>query len=231
LIPHAEFFVADIFESDSNGSPIATTIGMVRALDWLEGQNVSVANLSLSGPRDEIVERAVRRLEKRGIVLVAAAGNQGPGAPPSYPAAYKDQVIAVTALTRRRTGYRYANHGDYIDFAAPGVNVWTALPNRREGYQTGTSLAVPYVTAAIAALAPSTGGRLRHAEAIQLISAEDLGPLGPDPMFGRGLVQAPNDCGKGRVAMGASRGTITDLSALTTSTNSTFALTAFEDRD
>ncbi len=116
---------------------------MLQALHWLKKSGVAVANLSFAGPPDDLLHHAVRELTKAGIVVVAAAGNEGPGAPPSYPAAY-EEVIAVTAVDRNLAAYRYASRGDHIDLAAPGVDVWTALPGRREGPQTGTSFAVPY---------------------------------------------------------------------------------------
>ena len=105
-----------------------------------------------------MLHHGVRELTKAGIVVVAAAGNEGPSAPPGYPAAY-EEVIAVTAVDRNLAAYRYANRGDHIDLAAPGVDVWTALPDRREGPQTGTSFAVPYVTAVVAVAHGAAGLR------------------------------------------------------------------------
>ena len=61
------------------------------------------------------------------------------------------EVIAVTAVDKNLRGYIHANHGDYIDVAAPGVEIWTALPGVLEGYQSGTSFAAPHVTAILAA--------------------------------------------------------------------------------
>src|SRR5262249_58302580 len=92
-------------------------------------------------------------MSEGGVVFAAAAGNGGPFALPSSPAAYPE-VIAVTAVDRNLVGYRHATRGPHIDLAAPGVDIWTALPDKREGPQTGTSFAVPYVTAAAAAVYP-----------------------------------------------------------------------------
>ncbi len=58
----------------------------------------------------------------------------------------------------------HANRGDYIDVAAPGVRVWTALPNNKEGAQSGTSFAAPFVTAIVAAIykqSPAPGDQPR----------------------------------------------------------------------
>jgi subtilisin family serine protease len=175
---------------------------MLQALHWLKKSGVAVVNLSLAGPDDELLHHAVQELTRSGTVVVAAAGNEGPAAPPSYPAAY-EEVIAVTAVDRNLAAYRYANRGDHIDLAAPGVDVWTALPGRREGPQTGTSFAVPYVTAVVAVALPQSGlapnddpAAAKRRVLAQLDgNVRSLSSDGRDPIFGAGLVQAPASCG------------------------------------
>jgi subtilisin family serine protease len=91
--------------------------------------------------------------------------------------------------------YRRANHGDYIDVAAPGIDVWTALPDGKQGFQTGTSFATPYMTAVVSALYRSLPHNEITKEAVlQRISIQDLGPPGRDRIYGRGLVNAPPSC-------------------------------------
>jgi subtilisin family serine protease len=108
----------------------ADTLSLLEALDWDEEYRLKVVNMSFSGPRDELVAETIEKLSKRGIIFVAAAGNEGPTAAPSYPAGYP-LVIAVTAVTKDLRNYRYANRGDHIDVAASGVRIWTAMPGRR----------------------------------------------------------------------------------------------------
>jgi hypothetical protein len=204
LIPNADFYVADTFFMDHTGQAITDSSSLVAALEWMNAVNVDVVNLSLVGPKDEYVRTKIREMSARGIVFVAAAGNEGHMAPPSYPAAYKE-VIAVTAVDHNLQNYRHANRGSYIDLAAPGVQVWTALPSRKEGAQTGTSFAVPFVTAVVAATLPATA--LKHSnKALDPLQpkkiilarlaphAADLGTPGYDTTFGYGLVQAPKAC-------------------------------------
>jgi subtilase family protein len=202
LIPDASYVFANAFFADADEQPISDTAQMLQALHWLKRSGVGVVNLSFAGPDDELLHHAVRELTKAGIVVVAAAGNEGPAAPPSYPAAYQE-VIAVTAVDRNLAAYRYANRGEHIDIAAPGVDVWTAIPGRREGPQTGTSFAVPYVTAVVAvALGTSEPptphsdplAAKRHALAQLQSHIKNLGGPGRDPTFGAGLVQAPATC-------------------------------------
>lgn len=203
LIPGAKFYVADIFFADENGLPISTTLHLLEALEWMDRFKVQIINLSLSGPKDALVQAAITRMSKTrtvdgvtkpAVIFVAAAGNGGPGAPPSYPAAYPE-ALAVTAISKDLRSYRRANHGDYIDVAAPGVDIWTALPDGRQGYQTGTSFAAPYMTAVVASLYRTIPNHHKSKEAVlERISVQDLGQPGRDRIYGLGLVQAPAGC-------------------------------------
>jgi subtilisin family serine protease len=202
LVPRAKFFVADIFFADEKGLPVSTTMHLIEALDWMERMQVQIINLSLSGPSDDLVKAAIAKMSRTravdgttrpGTIFIAAAGNGGPGAPPSYPAAYSE-VVAVTAVSKDLRSYRRANQGDYIDIAAPGVDIWTALPNGRQGFQTGTSFATPYVTAVVASVY-RTLPRVRTKTAVlQRLPVQDLGIPGPDRVYGRGLLNAPASC-------------------------------------
>ena len=116
------------FFTNRSGELETDTAHLTEALAKLEENGVRIVNLSLVGPSDEIVHRRIKDMAtQKGIVFVAAAGNNGPDAPPGYPAAY-EEVIAVTAVDRNGGSYDHANRGDYIDVAAPGVRVWAALP-------------------------------------------------------------------------------------------------------
>jgi subtilisin family serine protease len=198
LIADAEFVIADTFFADTSGETVTDTISLLQALDLMEQFQVRVVNMSFAGPRDPAIQDRIRSMTAKGVMFIAAAGNFGPLAPPVYPAAY-EEVVAVTAVDRDRKGYAKANHGNYIDLAAPGVDVWTAFPGNKEGPQSGTSFATPYVTA-IAAVSGATlkvpaGGKADPKRALLAhLSTIDLGEKGPDPVYGLGLVQAPQAC-------------------------------------
>ena len=196
LIPHADFFVADVYHGDEEGRPIADTVSLISALDWMGSEDVKIINMSMSGPHDALLQKAIADLSARGVLFVAAAGNEGPAAPPSYPAGYT-QVIAVTAVGKDLRSYSHANHGDYIDVAAPGVGIWTALPNAMEGYQSGTSFAAPHVTAVLAALYDGVSEKTKEAF-LKAMTFRDLGQPGRDRVYGRGLVVASGICNSGR---------------------------------
>lgn len=190
LLPSAQLYAANIFRNRAGKHVDTTAEWIALALDWLAGQDMSIVNMSLGGPRNLLVEVAVLRLQERGIAVVAAAGNGGEHSPPVYPAAQQG-VVAVTAVDAKLDVYRKATRGDYIVFSAPGVDIWTASPDRDGIYVSGTSYATPFVTAALA------NARLAHPNASwptlqqQLQKkARDLGAPGKDPVFGWGLVQA-----------------------------------------
>jgi len=192
LLPGAEIYAAEAFTVDAEGRPAASVVGVVAALDWFAAEGVRVVNLSLTGADNKLLHLAVQRASTLGMVLVAAAGNNGPSAAPVYPAAYKE-VVAVAAVDSARQPFKDGNRGEYIDFAAPGVGVWAAAP-AGGGFYTGSSFAAPFVTAAVGArlVAGMTDedvvGGLKT-------SAIDLAPLGRDPIFGVGLIQALPACG------------------------------------
>lgn len=173
---------------------IATGYDLARAVDMLAARNVPIINMSLSGPDNTILATSVAEATARGILLIAAAGNDGPRAKPAYPAAYPD-VIAVTAVDRSKRIYRRAARGDHIDIAAPGVNVWTAASVKGQRPRSGTSFAAPFVTAAAALiLADNPGFSREEVEIVLENEADDLGDRGRDRTFGWGLLDVSSIC-------------------------------------
>ncbi|MBK4214978.1 S8 family serine peptidase [Paracoccus caeni] len=195
LVPEARLIAVDAFHRDGSDQR-ADAFGLVEALDYLQAQDVRIVNLSLAGPQNTALRRQIRLMHEDGILIVAAAGNNGPSARPAYPAAY-DRVVAVTAVDRRGEVYRRANRGKHIDLAAPGVEVWTAASISGARTKTGTSYAAPFVTAA-AALILQAQPDLEIGELRKLLSenARDLGEAGRDDIFGQGLLTPPEVCGR-----------------------------------
>jgi subtilisin family serine protease len=193
LIPDASFYLATAFKTDEAGNASTDTMRLLQALDWLDALDVRYINMSFSGPRDPLFEQAINRMVAKGTVFVAAAGNQGPTAPPSYPAAYP-QVIAVTAVNKNAENYRHANRGPYVDLSAPGVEIMTALPDGKQGFRTGTSFAAPFVTAIVATRTDTAHPFAKKSDLLSRLNLQDLGPPGPDPIYGQGLALAPKVC-------------------------------------
>src|SRR5262249_35009076 len=127
---------------------------------------------------------------RKGLVLVAAAGNDGPSAPPDYPAAYPG-VIAVTATDVDDHLLRVANHGGYVAVAAPGVDISVAAPNGGYGFTTGTSVAAAHVSGLVALLLERNPRLTPDAvAAILMQTAKHLGAKSRNDEFGAGLVDA-----------------------------------------
>jgi Subtilase family len=181
-----EILVGDVFSGPRRTA--GSALAVVRALDWMAAQQVAVINVSLSGANNPVVADAIMRLTQRGHIIVAAAGNDGPAAPPAFPAAYPG-VIAVTAVDEARNVYRYANRGAYVAFAARGVDIVGLGPDGQPRAVTGTSFAAPSVAIRLASSmkAPNVVAA-RAAIASLEREAVDLGAPGRDPVFGSGLI-------------------------------------------
>jgi subtilisin family serine protease len=194
LLPGAELAVAGVFRADPDGAAIADVMALVSGLDWLTSRRTPVINMSFAGERNAVVALALRNAIARHVVVVAAAGNGGASSGPAFPAADAG-VIAVTAVDSHAQPYSDANQGNYIAFAAPGVRVWTAGRWPTGSYQSGTSFAAPFVTAAVG-MQLADGAEPAATEITRILAktARDLGPPGRDPIFGWGLLQAASPC-------------------------------------
>jgi subtilisin family serine protease len=194
LLPGARIVAVDAFYRDGGTADRTDVMTLVAAIEALAERGVKVMNMSLSGPSNEVLQKAIAAAQAKGIVIVAAAGNNGAGAEPSYPAAYPG-VVAVTAIDNDLNVYRRATRGPYVDLSAPGVNVWTASAKGSAMLRTGTSYAVPFVSAA-ASLVLAWNPSL-DAKAVQSqleAHTRDLGQPGRDPTFGVGLIQMSGLC-------------------------------------
>lgn len=186
LLPEAQLYAAAVFEEDKERGEIASTVSLLRALDWLISTEVDVVNISLAGPPNRLLEAALKRAAEQEVLVMAAAGNGGPVAQPMYPAAY-DTVVAVTAVDEGRQVFRLANRGTYLDIAAPGVGLLHARAGGGYVASSGTSFAVPFAATAAARLLSEQPG----VDVMSLLyqSAEDLGPPGRDEIYGHGLLR------------------------------------------
>jgi len=177
-------YAADVYCGLPTGGAVDA---VAAALAWLARERVGVINVSLVGPRNALLERVVNTLVGRGFVIVAAVGNDGPAAPPLYPASY-DGVVGVTAVDKHHHALVEACRGKQVDFAAAGADIEAATqaPNARAAVR-GTSFAAPLVAALLAEGFPAPDTARRAAELSQWISrATDLGKPGRDEVYGDG---------------------------------------------
>jgi thermitase len=119
----------------------AVAAGIVWAVD--NGANIINISLELKEPSAALRE-ATEYAWNHGAIIITAAGNDGSELP-TYPA-YYENCIAVAAITEDDRLVPLSNHGDWVDVAAAGLNIFSTLPDNRYGYKTGTSFAAASVS-------------------------------------------------------------------------------------
>jgi len=184
--PSATLYAADVYCADPIGGSIEA---VAAALAWLIGEQVRVVNISLVGPANRTLQQVVQRAGARGVLLVAAVGNDGPAAAPLYPAAYPE-VVAVTAADARGRALPEAGRGPHVAFAAPGSEMAVAgLGAAPYASARGTSFASPLVAGLLAAAMHASGDTSAKPVVAALArQAFDLGNPGRDTVYGHGLV-------------------------------------------
>jgi subtilisin family serine protease len=183
-VPATSLYAADVYCDEPAGGAAED---IARALAWMAREHVPVVNISLVGPPNRLLETAVLAMVRRGHLLVAAVGNDGPAAAPLYPASYPG-VVGVTGVLPDRRVLPEAAQGPQVMFAAPGAELAVARPGGWADAR-GTSFAAPFVAGLLAAMlrAPDPEGAAT-AVAELARSAIDLGAPGRDPVYGFGLV-------------------------------------------
>jgi hypothetical protein len=181
----AELYSADVYCGLGTGGAVDA---VADAFAWMSREHVPVINISLVGPANGLLEQLVRLVTTRGHIVVAAVGNDGPGAPPLYPAAYPE-VIAVTGVDSHRRVLIEACRGKHVDFAAPGADMAAAGLAAEFALVRGTSFAAPIAAGLLARqLTAIDHARAEAARAALTSQAIDLGPKGPDKVYGNGLI-------------------------------------------
>jgi hypothetical protein len=159
---------------------------VAKGIYWATDNGAQIINLSLGAPVDtDVLRNAVNYASSKGVLLVAAAGNEY-GAPCQYPAAYGN-VICVVATDSSNRLASFSNVGG--ELAAPGVSNYSTFLGGTYRYLSGTSMAAPHVAGSLALLR----GICTDCTSSELIgtlrdTAVDLGAEGTDIIFGYGLV-------------------------------------------
>ena len=187
--PGAHILAIRAFDGSGAGAE-GTTFNILKGLDWAAAHGARVINMSFAGPPDPALHRSLEAAHKKGIILVAAAGNAGPKSSPLYPAA-DPNVIAVTATDADDKLFPQANRGRHIAVAAPGAQILVAIPDGGYEVSSGTSYSAAEVSGIVALMLERKGGLTPDkARDTLLATAKDLGPKGRDVMFGAGLADA-----------------------------------------
>ncbi|SCG40876.1 Ig-like domain-containing protein [Micromonospora siamensis] len=193
-----------VLDADGGGTDSTIAAG----INWATAHGAKIINLSLGGTEDNpVLHDAIKAATAKGVLVVAAAGNDGDDTP-QYPAAYPE-VLAVGATDGRGRITDFSSSGDWVDVAAPGFHLTStawhpAHPTENDWYvigdsqggASGTSFSAPMV-AGIAALVRTRNPKMTPAQVLARIkaTARDAGPRGIDPYYGAGIVDANNAVG------------------------------------
>lgn len=184
--PSARILPVRVMDRSGFGTDQQVASGIV----WAVENGAKVVNLSLGGPgRSPALDAAVEYARSRDVVVVAAAGNSGQsGSPVMFPAAH-DLAVAVAAVDDSANVAPFSNRGFYVDVAARGVAIVSALPGGGFGGMSGTSMSAPHVAGVFARLRSlrhdlDATSLIRHVEA----TSRDIGDPGRDDVYGWGVV-------------------------------------------
>jgi len=171
---------------DDNG--YATSAGLLNSLLFAEKNGASVVNMSWGSNQDSrFIHDAINLASEKGLLFVAAAGNEPNGAP-MYPAAYPN-VIGVGAIKSNGTIWERSNFGKSVTMSAPGTASFPVGHNGPPGAYAGTSVASAYTARELARL-KDLNPSLSNQGLVNLMmkNLTDLGPPGPDSIYGNGAL-------------------------------------------
>lgn len=187
VYPGVDIHAVKIF-NDSGNWTFASDL--IAGIQQCADAGANVVNMSLGGGSSSTSEsNAMQGFNDQGIMLVAAAGNDG-NSSFSYPASY-DAVISVAAVTSSESHASYSQYNSQVELAGPGSSVYSTYPTNSYATLSGTSMATPHVVG-VAALVWSffpqcTDDQIRSA--LQATS-KDKGSSGRDNYYGYGIVQS-----------------------------------------
>ncbi|MEM1662332.1 MAG: S8 family peptidase [Desulfurococcaceae archaeon] len=195
--PKVRLYAVRVLSASGSGYISDIARGIIESTKGPDGvagtaDDADIISMSLGGPHSNTLYNAVKYAYSYGVVLVAAAGNDGASSP-SYPAAYPE-VIAVGAVDINYNVPRWSNRNP--DVVAPGVDILSTYRNNLYAYMSGTSMACPHVSGVVAlmqAIRQAFGLRKLTPDEVKYIiinTAIDLGSSGYDPLYGYGLVDA-----------------------------------------
>lgn len=198
IAPNAQIYSVKVLDKLGDG----TTSTMMAGVEWAIKNKMDIINISITSPyEDNYLRRMIQRAYDSGILVVAAAGNEGKpltgeSSSVQYPAKFPE-VVAVSSVDAKKGHGPLASIGKEVELAAPGERIYSTYPTTMKtkeptGYKTlsGTSMASPYVVG-LAALYKEKYPEMtnKHIRLLLQKNALDLGAVGKDDFYGYGLAR------------------------------------------
>lgn len=192
VAPKARLYVGKVLGDNGSGGGA----GIARGIKWATDKGVHIISMSLgSSEPDPQIRAACQYAASKGVLIVAAAGNEGPydntvGYPGGFP-----ECLCVAAIDQAKRIAKFSSRGSQVDVAAPGVDILSCYPPKGYAKLSGTSMATPFVAGVVALL---VGRQLASGKrTITTIAAlkdaihktaVDAGNPGFDTAYGWGLI-------------------------------------------
>ncbi|MFJ7832561.1 S8 family serine peptidase [Peribacillus sp. NPDC097284] len=187
IAPNVKIIPVNVFSENE-----ADIFTIIDGIDYAVKSGADIINLSLTmEDYTEVLDYSIQSAWKKGILIVAAAGNEDTKTE-QYPAAL-EHVLGVSATTKQDKKADFSNYGASIDLAAPGLDIYSTVPWNSYDVMSGTSMAAPVVSG-VSALVLSKNPFLTPVEVADILqtSSKDLGVMGRDDFYGYGRVDAYN---------------------------------------
>ncbi|MHA6165430.1 S8 family peptidase [Bacillus mojavensis] len=186
VAPEAQIYAVKALDQNGSGD----LQGLLKGIDWSIANGMDIVNMSLGTSSDsQILHDAMDKAYEKGVLLVAASGNDGNGKPVNYPAAYSS-VVAVSATDQHNQLAAFSTTGNEVEFSAPGTDITSTYLHQYYATGSGTSQATPHAAAMFALLKQRDPGNTNvQLRALMQKNIVDLGMTGRDQQFGYGLIQ------------------------------------------
>ncbi|MCY9089783.1 S8 family peptidase [Bacillus mojavensis] len=186
VAPEAQIYAVKALDQNGSGD----LQGLLKGIDWSIANGMDIVNMSLGTSSDsQILHDAMDKAYEKGVLLVAASGNDGNGKPVNYPAAYSS-VVAVSATDQHNQLASFSTTGNEVEFSAPGTDITSTYLHQYYATGSGTSQATPHAAAMFALLKQRDPGNTNvQLRALMQKNIVDLGMTGRDQQFGYGLIQ------------------------------------------
>lgn len=184
-----------VMAEDGRGTSAEVIKAFNKVVALKKSMNIVAVNLSLSSKvfnKNGMYDTYIDNLYSNGVLCIAASGNETYRADYAAPANSKKAITVgnIQQVNEKYFAYSSSNHGQYVDIAAPGTNIYSAAHNDDVALvkKTGTSMATPFVAGAVALLMCDPANGVMDVEAILKSNAVDLGKAGNDEVYGSGML-------------------------------------------